>query len=244
MAKQYTHERRCIEQLIHSLHSPGPPLVLFFAYLPASLERACLSHQKIPIATLLPLALLEQENHTVSLRFAEEVVSNRLARHLHRPIIDPSHTIDPATMPTTTTTTEPSRIAQHSPLLNLPPEIRLLIYRFVLQHTVDELLATSSLRISISPSQPSRPAIQSALALLHTSSLLRSESSAALRSLANLERFKVRRSLGWVDSADVVNAEIGGKEWGETVGRGDVMRDVRGFVERVCGSVHGAEEEQ
>lgn len=37
----------------------------------------------------------------------------------------------------------------------------------------------------------------------------------------------------------MVNAEVEGGSRGEIVGRGDVMRDVRGFIERAYGSVHG-----
>jgi len=35
------------------------------------------------------------------------------------------------------------RIEQHSPLLDLPPEIRLSIYTFALHHAVDEIRETT-----------------------------------------------------------------------------------------------------
>jgi len=137
------------------------------------------------------------------------------------------------------TTTPPVRVAQHSPLLALPSEIRLLIYPLALQNTVDDIKETSSLRSSSSSSAPKRPAIQGAIALLHTSSLLRTESSEAFNSLVQLERFQVRRSLGWADLADMAKAGVGDAKWKEVVGRVDLMRDVKRIVEWVYGNVQG-----
>ena len=72
--------------------------------------------------------------------------------------------------------------------------------------------------------------MRGALALLHTSSLLRSESSDVFNSLLKLERFQVRRNLGWKDLADMANAGVGGEEWRSVVERGDLMRDVKRVV--------------
>lgn len=153
-------------------------------------------------------------------------------------------------MPTNTTiksesSTKSSRIAQNSPLLALPAEIRLSIYAFALEHTVDEIKETSSPRFSSSSSssEPKRPTIQGALALLHTSSLLRSESSDAFNSLVQLERFHVRRNLGWKDLANMANARVGSSDSKEIDERRDLMRGVRWLIERVCESVKEVESE-
>lgn len=42
----------------------------------------------------------------------------------------------------------------------------------------------------------------------------------------------------------MMNAEVGPREGREVVERGDLMRDVRGFVEWVYASVQAAEEEE
>ena len=65
-------------------------------------------------------------------------------------------------MPTNTTiksesSTKSSRIAQNSPLLTLPPEIRLMIYPYALTHTVDEAKAQNF--------TPAYPVLRGALAL-------------------------------------------------------------------------------
>lgn len=132
-------------------------------------------------------------------------------------------------MPTITTTN--SRITQHSPLLTLPPEIRLMIYPYALTHTVDEAKAQNF--------TPAYPVLRGALALLHTSSLLRTESSDALRSLAQLERFKIRRDPQWADLSPRFKAAIDERKWSEALEMGERTRFVRGFVEGVCGNVFG-----
>jgi hypothetical protein len=129
---------------------------------------------------------------------------------------------------------ESERIVQHSPLLTLSPEIRLLIYSLALQHTVDEIRAQNT--------TPAIPRLRGALALLHTSSLLRAESSKAFNFLVQLESFQVRRRPGWKDLADMANARVGSSEWKEIVGRKDLMRDVRGLIVWVFESVQGPEE--
>jgi hypothetical protein len=150
-------------------------------------------------------------------------------------------------MPANTTksesSTKSSRVAQNSPLSTLPAEVRLVIYEFALQHTVNEIKETSAPRFSSSSSEPQRSAIKGALALLHTSNLLRSESSKAFNSLVQLERFQFRRNLGWKDLANMANARVGSSEGKEIAGRNDLMRDVRGLIERVCESVKEAESE-
>lgn len=49
-------------------------------------------------------------------------------------------------MPADNTESEskPERIEQHSPLLSLPPELRLSIYTFALHHAVDEIRDSGS----------------------------------------------------------------------------------------------------
>ena len=74
-------------------------------------------------------------------------------------------------MPTNTTiksesSTKSSCIAQNSPLLTLPAEIRLSIYAFALEHTVDEIKARA-----ICPIDLKHPLLRGALALLPTLSL-------------------------------------------------------------------------
>lgn len=79
------------------------------------------------------------------------------------------------------------------------------------------------------------------LRLLHTSTLLRSESNDAFNTFVQLERFQARRNLGWKDLAAMANARVGSSEWKEIAGRKDLMCDVRGLIERVCESVEEAE---
>ena len=59
-------------------------------------------------------------------------------------------------MPTTSTTPN-ARTTQHSPLLTLPPEIRLLIYPYALDHTIDE---AKTQKVT-----PAYPVLRGALAL-------------------------------------------------------------------------------
>lgn len=136
----------------------------------------------------------------------------------------------------TVNTVDSERIKQHSPFPNSPPEIRLMIYPYALEHTVNEAKAQKF--------TPAYPVLRGALALLHTSSLLRTESSDALRSLARLERFKIRRDPQWADLSPRFKAAIGEREWNELVDRGERMRCVREFLEWVYGNVQAAEEEE
>ena len=73
--------------------------------------------------------------------------------------------------------------------------------------------------------------MRGALALMHTSTLLRSESSAAFESLLQLEEFQVQKKLGWKDLLGRANARVG------SALEGDLMGSVKGIVERVCESV-------
>ncbi|KAM0711933.1 hypothetical protein Q7P35_001303 [Cladosporium inversicolor] len=106
----------------------------------------------------------------------------------------------------TANTIDSERIKQHSPFLNLPSELRLMIYAFALQNTVDEIKARA-----ISPIDLKHPLLRGALALLSTLSL---------------------------------DLSVGPGEGREVVERGDLMRDVGGFVEWVYASVQAAEEEE
>jgi hypothetical protein len=143
-------------------------------------------------------------------------------------------------MPAANTKSEskPERIEQHSQLLDLPPEIRLSIYAFALHHAVDEIRETGLHSPRSFP--PQRPAMRGAIALLHTSSLLRSESRQTLSFLVELERFQVQRSYGWVEFVGLV-------DWGnrkgwmsEIVGKRDFVGDVRWMVERFCQALREA----
>ena len=98
------------------------------------------------------------------------------------------------------------RIIQQSPLLNLPPEIRLLIYPFTLQHKIEEMKAKIDRSVATKRQKPR--AFRGALALLHTSRLLRSESSHALRYLARQERSHFRWPLIWDELGSVINKTI------------------------------------
>lgn len=81
----------------------------------------------------------------------------------------------------TDTATHATLIEQQSPLLRLPSEIRLMIYAFALENTIDAVRAVSFLKdMSTTPCPP----IHGALALLHTNSLIRSKSSDAMEFLA------------------------------------------------------------
>ena len=111
-----------------------------------------------------------------------------------------------------------------------------MIYPYALTHTVDEARTQKF--------TPAYPVLQGALALLHTSSLLRIESSGALRSLAQLERFKIRRDPQWADLSPRFKAVIGEREWNEALEIGERMRFVRAFVEGVYGNVFGEGEEE
>jgi hypothetical protein len=146
-------------------------------------------------------------------------------------------------MPTSTTksesSTKSSRIAQDSPLLSLPPEIRLSIYTFAFQDTVNEIRQTPS-HAGSSLKSP-RPAMQGSLALLHTSSLLRTESSDALNSLLRLENFQVRRMLAWEELIMMAKAGVDDdSEWREIDGMVGPMRDVHMFINWVHGHVQGS----
>jgi len=132
--------------------------------------------------------------------------------------------------------TSTKHVNQESSLLNLPSEVRLLIYPYAVQHIVDDIRG-KSLQDGRSAPEPQRPAIQGALALLHTSSLLRSESSAALSSLISLEKFQVRRALGRKQLLNMANASVSSPESSDVAGRRDLMRDVRYIIERVDGAV-------
>jgi hypothetical protein len=76
------------------------------------------------------------------------------------------------------TTTNAEDLQQQSPFLNLPPELRIKIYLYALQNTVTSISSTSFQHIS--PDKHHSPLIHGSLALLYTSSLIRSESSDAM----------------------------------------------------------------
>jgi hypothetical protein len=75
------------------------------------------------------------------------------------------------------TATKP--VEQRSPFMALPPELRLIIYDFALQDTISAIESTSFRHIP--PSKNARLPILGALALLFTSSEVRTESSNAMR---------------------------------------------------------------
>jgi len=140
----------------------------------------------------------------------------------------------------TDSTTDSERINQQSPLLYLPPEIRLLIYPFTLQHKIEEMKAKIDRAVATKRQKPR--AFRGALALLHTSSLLRSESSHALRYLARQERYHFRWPLTWDELGSVINKTIKDSDWNDVLDRLPFMGTTRLTIERVYRTVHGVEE--
>jgi hypothetical protein len=145
----------------------------------------------------------------------------------------------------TTDNTDSERVNQQSPLLNLPAEIRLLIYAFALQHMVEDMKATTRQAVVFSVNtntKPKRAAMKGALALLHTSSLLRSESSDTLRPLARLERFHCRPHLSWNELGSVIDKTIYISDWSDVLDRLPLMRNTQSTIERAYRTVHGVKD--
>lgn len=85
-----------------------------------------------------------------------------------------------------------------SPLLRLPSELRLAIYDFALQDTLDDTIAqdkASSRLDRTSEDNPEPLPFIGALAILHTSRALRTEGADTMRSLAEAKRDKLNDAL-------------------------------------------------
>lgn len=116
---------------------------------------------------------------------------------------------------------------QNSPFLLLPADIRLIIYSFALQETVASISATSFRHIL--PEHQTHPPTHGALSLLYTSSIIRSESSDAMRlpAKAYCDQFVARRDAHrgermrvFVDYGLITDDE---DEWNDTRGRMGMM---------------------
>jgi hypothetical protein len=91
-----------------------------------------------------------------------------------------------------TSATSPEDPQQQSPFMKLPPELRLAIYTFAFQNTVNEIKAIPLHTFTIPGHSPNHPPMLGALALLHTSRNIRRESSESMKYLASAQRQQIR----------------------------------------------------